>query len=247
MEKVIRLLPYAEADGATNMAADEVLLQSAAAEGTAALRFYGWSTPTVSLGYFQPAAARDNEPLLAQLLFVRRATGGATLVHHHEVTYALALPPTHIGKESWLLRMHRIITNALAALGVPCTLVRCDEEPPAAHVLCFQQFTPGDVLCQRGSIRAKVVGSAQRKAQQCLLQHGAILLKQSPFAPVLPGIAELTGVTAAKDSLLPYILDHFTAETRWRLVEGDWTDEEKRGTELLRATKYEKTKWNRKR
>ena len=51
MESVIRLLPYAVADGAVNMATDEALVH-AAAEGVASLRFYGWTTATVSLGYF---------------------------------------------------------------------------------------------------------------------------------------------------------------------------------------------------
>ena len=60
----IRLLPLEIADGPSNMAADEMLLESAA-QGVASLRFYGWSEATVSLGYFQPAAARLADPLLA--------------------------------------------------------------------------------------------------------------------------------------------------------------------------------------
>src|SRR5437588_9911435 len=86
-----RLLPYAVADGAHNMAADEVLLEGASA-GVASLRFYGWSEPTLSLGYFQSAAVRRTDPRLAALPYVRRPTGGMTLVHHHELTSALALP-----------------------------------------------------------------------------------------------------------------------------------------------------------
>jgi len=69
---VCRLLPHVAADGPHNMAADEVLLESAAA-GVASLRFYDWSEPTVSLGYFQPRGAR-----LAGLPYVRRPSGGMT-------------------------------------------------------------------------------------------------------------------------------------------------------------------------
>ena len=38
------------------------------------------------------------------------------LVHHHEITYALALPAgtERQGREPWLRRMHRIIAAALA-------------------------------------------------------------------------------------------------------------------------------------
>src|SRR5947207_4428455 len=100
------------------MAADEALLQSALA-GKPSLRLYGWSEPTVSLGYFQPEAVRREDPRLAQLPYVRRPSGGGTLVHHHEVTYALALPPgpnwqSGAGKhlQFWLWRMHEIIAAA---------------------------------------------------------------------------------------------------------------------------------------
>src|SRR5262249_42325697 len=107
------------------MAADEVLLESAAL-GVASLRFYRWTQAAVSLGYFQPAAARLADPLLAPLPFVRRLTGGQALVHHLEVTYALALPPhlTHLpcgerGRgegSSWLCRMHQIVAAAFRRL-----------------------------------------------------------------------------------------------------------------------------------
>src|ERR687887_40477 len=105
-----RLLPYAAAGGPHNMAADEMLLESAAA-GVASLRFYGWCEATLSLGYFQAEKLRCADERLAQLPYVRRPTGGATLVHHHEVTYALGLPagpPWQTG-EPWLRRMHGII------------------------------------------------------------------------------------------------------------------------------------------
>ena len=55
-EIIVRVLPFAVADGPHNMAADEVLLEGALA-GVASLRCYGWTTPTVSLGYFQPVPA----------------------------------------------------------------------------------------------------------------------------------------------------------------------------------------------
>src|SRR5207244_6408467 len=99
------------------MAADEVLLQAAGA-GQLALRFYGWQQATVSLGYFQAAACRRADPLLTTLPYVRRPTGGATLVHHHELTYALALPEQvrRAGSEPWLLYMHGIIAAALKRL-----------------------------------------------------------------------------------------------------------------------------------
>ena len=89
-----RLLPFAAASGAENMARDEAMLH-AAERGVASLRFYTWTAPTLSLGYFQPSADRHTDTALSQMAWVRRATGGAAIVHDpaHEITYSLALPP----------------------------------------------------------------------------------------------------------------------------------------------------------
>src|SRR5207248_2853500 len=95
------------------MAADEVLLEGAAA-GAASFRVYEWAEPTLSLGYFQAAAVRKSDPLLETLPYVRRASGGATLVHDRELTYALTLPagaPWQRRGESWVRRMHDILRD----------------------------------------------------------------------------------------------------------------------------------------
>ena len=180
----LRLLPLAATDGPTHMAADEVLLE-AAGRGAAALRFYTWAEPTLSLGYFQPAAGRDRPPLAA-LPWVRRSTGGAGIVHHHELTYAFALPAgaARSAADPWVCRFHRLVRAALADRGVAARLVVCGEEQKRDDVLCFLHHTPGD-LAVGGS---KIAGSAQRKLRGALLQHGSILLRRSPSDPELPGV-----------------------------------------------------------
>src|SRR5262249_47624424 len=143
-----RWLPFHVGEGAWNMAADETLLETAAA-GTASLRLYGWSRPTLSLGYFQSEAACRVYGRLGELAWVRRPSGGSALVHHLEVTYALALPagtPWQKRGESWLRRMHDILTDALAALGVGVRTCGEDEEKKLGEVLCFLHHTPGDLL-----------------------------------------------------------------------------------------------------
>ena len=233
-----RLLPFAVADGPHNMAADEALLECAVV-GIASLRFYGWSGATVSLGYFQSRAAR-----LPGLPYVRRPSGGMMLVHHHELTYALALPagaPWQAG-EPWLRRMHRVIAAALAGFGVPARL----HEPPDAHrdtPLCFRHFTAGDLLVGG----AKVVGSAQRRQRGALMQHGGILLAGSPFAPELPGLRELAGRDLTRDETAAAIGCAFERGTGWGLVNGDWTGQECDRIEELVREKYATVAWNDKR
>ena len=245
MEIVIRLLPDADADGASNMAADEVMVRSAA-RGVASLRFYGWTTATTSLGYFQPAAVRLTNAHLQALPWVRRPSGGATLVHHHELTYALALShgsPWH-SHTSWMPRMHRIITLALTELGLGDQIETVAEHPVKhGDVLCFQQHTTGDLLCQG----KKVVGSAQRKYHQALLQHGSILLAQSEYTPVLSGIRDLTGVDLSVTATREAVWRAFARETGWHGEQKDWTEEERGMLAQLVNEKYSRSSWNEKR
>lgn len=245
MPSPVRLFPLVSWPGADQMAADEVLLTAADA-GSATLRFYTWPTPTVTLGYFQPAAARLADPTWATLPWVRRATGGAALVHHHELTYAFALPAGRTWQppgESWICRAHHAITDALGPRGIPTRAVVCGEERKLGDVLCFQHQTPGDLLCA-GS---KVVGSAQRKSRGALLQHGGILLKRSEYAAHLPGIAELAGVPLDPAALAETLAAAFATAFDWHLEPSDWTAAELCERDRIARDKYAHPGWSDKR
>jgi lipoate-protein ligase A len=239
MAQVVRLLDLRGASGAANMAADEVLLE-AAARGIASLRFYTWAEPTLSLGYFQAAAER-----LPHLPLVRRASGGAALVHDCELTYCLALPagaPWQRRGESWICRFHAIITSALEHLGIKADKL-CGTEQKLGPVLCFLHHTPGDLILDG----RKIGGSAQRKQRGALMQHGGILLAQSPHTPQLPGMRELAGVEIAAEVLAERIARDFARDTGWELVRGDWSADERRRIQELTDTKYKSDDWNLKR
>ncbi|MFL5342078.1 MAG: biotin/lipoate A/B protein ligase family protein [Gemmataceae bacterium] len=243
--KHVRLLPLETADGATNMAADEVLLEAAVA-GSAALRFYTWSEPTLSLGYFQPEAVRQTDPVLASLPWVRRPSGGGTLVHHHELTYSLALPAGFDWQpkgQSWLCRFHGYIAQALAVSDINVRACQCGEERKLGEVLCFLHQTAGDLILKGH----KVVGSAQRKQRLALMQHGALLLGQSPFTPALPGIWQLAGPLSITGFRLLVLDELLPKVTGWQLVESEWTDAERARIAELVRDKYTSDVWNRKR
>ena len=245
----IRTLPFATLSGAGNMAADEAMLLSAAERGIASFRAYSWTEPTLSLGYFQPAAVRLDVEKLADLAWVRRSTGGATIVHDPatEMTYSLALPP---GKgwqpkgESWICRMHEFLRESLESVwGIESKLVVCGAEQKLGPVLCFQHQTPGDLLVNGH----KIAGSAQRKHKSALLQHGSILLRRSPFSPALPGILELTGKHITRDELAIALSRRTAVETGWHLHPGHWTDDELALREQIELEKYGSPAWNAKR
>jgi len=221
------------------MAADEVLLE-AAVRGSAALRFYTWSEPMLSLGYFQLAAER-----LPRLPWVRRASGGAALVHDQELTYCLALPagaPWQRRGESWICRFHAIITKALTRLGITDG-VTCAAEKKLGPVLCFLHHTPGDLVLHGH----KVGGSAQRKQRGALMQHGGILLSQSQHTPQLPGLRELAGVEIVPEKLAEAIAREFERETAWVLAPSEWSPDERRRIAELSQSKYGADEWNLKR
>lgn len=241
----VRLLPFETLPGPANMAADEAMLESAAA-GVASLRFYAWAAPTLSLGYFEPAADRLTDPRLAGLAWVRRSTGGAAIVHHspHELTYSFALPAgdpfQSRGGEPWACRMHHILQRVFSARGVRTEGVVCGAEKKLGPVLCFLHQTPAD-LTIAGS---KVVGSAQRKHRGALLQHGTILLGRSEFAPVLGGIADLSGVRLTAEEVATATAAEFAADTGWAVVPGDWTPAELAARERIAAERYANPDWN---
>ena len=219
------------------MAADDVLLDV----GIAALRFYQWAEPTLSLGYFQPHLASRSFPALPWL---RRATGGDAIVHHHELTYSLALPA---GGEFqpravvWMTRFHGLIREVLGQLGVVAH--PCEHPQRLGDILCFQHHTPGDLIVAGH----KVTGSAQRKQHGALLQHGSILLRQSAHTPALPGIAELTGRTVSPEKLREAIVARFREETGWMLEEKTFDDAERELIAERIASRYGAVAWNEKR
>lgn len=186
-----RLLIDPPAPGAWNMAVDEVLLGWAAAEGRCGWRFYRWSEPTLSLGYFQDYRERLTHPASGRCAVVRRASGGGAILHDAELTYGFVIPLGHpLARQRRTLyeAIHSTLIAVLGEWGIAARL--CEPQEPAAAgqpFLCFQRRAPGDVVV--GDV--KVAGSAQRRNAGAVLQHGSLLLGRSPAAPELPGLGEL--------------------------------------------------------
>ncbi len=184
------------AAGAWNMAMDQALLEYVDEAALHVLRFYRWSPPTLSLGYFQKVDERTAHPASQTLEIVRRASGGGAIVHDQELTYSLIVPI----KSRWAESnrdiyeiVHRAVIDSFARRGIVARLFDDCSDAQKIHVgplLCFQRRANGDILIGNH----KVGGSAQRRSRNALLQHGSILLRRSEFAPELPGVHELTGV-----------------------------------------------------
>ena len=200
------------------MAVDEALLHSASQPtGRETLRFYQWSEPTLSLGYFQHHIERNQHHASRTCDMVRRSTGGGAILHDQELTYSFTTPVGNrlINKAAQFYDLlHDSLIEALSQLGVSCASCPCTFRVPRQKepFLCFQRRAQGDVICDG----AKVGGSAQRRHRTALLQHGSVLLTKSAHAPELPGIEELAGLRISADCLisawLPLIEQHLNLQ-----------------------------------
>jgi lipoate-protein ligase A len=187
------LLPFSVDSGPRNMALDEAMLGAAAEPlAEAWLRTYGWSEPTLSLGYFQ--ALREVPPAHREVAVVRRPTGGGAILHDREVTFALTLPRSHSAaatSTSLYRAVHEAIRQALLFFDVPAERRGgLTNENVCPHpFLCFEDRDPEDLTFGRGG--AKIVGSAQRRRRGAVLIHGSILVEGFPAASSILGIREL--------------------------------------------------------
>jgi lipoyl(octanoyl) transferase len=162
--------------GWRNMALDLALLERSGRTGESWLRLYQWSPHCLSFGRHEPATRRYDRGRIGSLGLdlVRRPTGGRAVWHGRELTYAIAMPSRELGdlREAYLA-IHGMLANALRRLGADAGLAPRSEPTGVGAGACFARPAGGEVLVQG----RKVVGSAQLREGDALLQHGSILLE----------------------------------------------------------------------
>jgi lipoate-protein ligase A len=200
------------------MAVDEVLLDLASHQGNSTLRFYSWTDPTLSLGYFQSYQDREEHPPSLDCACVRRMTGGGAILHDRELTYSFAAAVTTLGGgngERLYRIFHETLVAALRDFGVAAALCSSPSPLQPEPFLCFQRRAAGDVLLKGW----KIAGSAQRRRKQGILQHGSVLLGTSPHAPELPGLSELTDQDLTAEEIISRWTEHLAKReaVSWKL------------------------------
>jgi len=232
-------------NGSSNMAIDEMLLQGAA-RGRTTLRFYGWNEPTVSLGYFQRAEDRTAHAPSRSCRWVRRGTGGGAIVHDRELTYSYTLPAERHRRgaaEELYDAFHASLIEALSNWRIAANRCALAKESSSSQWLCFQRRTSADVLIGD----AKICGSAQRRHEGGVLQHGSVLLATSPAAPELPGIAELTGRVVGPRELATAWLERLIRRLATQFSRETVDDVEISAASRLQSSRFEHPAWNEKR
>lgn len=263
-----RILPFQTYNAFENMAIDEAILINADSDGvTPTLRFYGWSPPAVSLGYFQDFHREVNLENCRSLGIdiVRRPTGGKAVFHDGEITYCVVSPKNNPLFPDNILGTYKVISSclvqALVSLGINASVVDGTYRRSGLNnlkSLCFSEPSRFELLVDG----RKICGSAQVRTRGAFLQHGSLLLSFDPENAVrilcpepAPGFSErlgrsVTSVSEYSDSFLKQdeavgiLKDSFRKVLNIELNEGALTPGEEAEMKRLIREKYSTEGWN---
>ena len=266
-----RLLSYQTDTGFNNMAVDEALLRIHSQRKTPpTLRFYGWEPPALSLGYFQSLEEKvDRESCRARGIdVVRRLTGGRAILHDRELTYSLTVREELNLLDSSIVKSYREISQGLVKglkkLDIPVSLTphqRGQKAPRGDSAACFDTPSWYEVVIDG----KKLIGSAQTRKWDTLLQHGSLPLTLDAdlifdlfkidnerrrkklkrfFLKHSTGLYQHTEKKYSPETLEKYLVrglsEHFAVEIR----PGSLTEGERQLAAELSRNKYSQKRWN---
>lgn len=175
-----QLIQTGSSSGSFNMDFDLNLAQSCKPD-EAFFRLYRWQPYCISLGANQSfediniaKAHQDN------IEVVKRPTGGRAILHAEEITYSVVMP---LDNSFSPREIYEKISNALIKglefynpLLADSELEKVQPDFPGllkqpSGVLCFGSTAKNEVKFAG----KKIIGSAQRKLNKVILQHGSIL------------------------------------------------------------------------
>jgi len=173
------------------MAADNLLVEQLPAQPyDAALRFYQWRPPAVSLGFHQTPkviAVEDCQRLGWHI--VRRPTGGRALLHNRDLSYAVVIKSKDEGLRTlryFYNKIATVVVHTLSEFGVVVDKETSKSNEIGSGLkekLCLKTRTRGEVMVGG----RKIAAGAQRLYPGAILQHGSLTLRGD--------IADITKVT----------------------------------------------------
>ena len=159
-------------DAFTNMAIDESLLHFSKVP---TLRFYQWKPKAVSIGYNQDIKEINvNYCKKNNIDIVKRITGGKAVFHDNELTYSFIVPEKSNLLPKDIVESYKIIAEALVIafkkININSKIKKQKEQ--IATSICFNSSNWYELLVNN----KKISGSAQRRLNNKILQHGSILI-----------------------------------------------------------------------
>jgi lipoate-protein ligase A len=270
MKDVWRLHLSPPAGGAWNMAVDEAILEAVGrGDSLPTLRLYAWDPPCLSLGSSQPLSDVDFSRLQERGWgLVRRLTGGRAVLHSDEITYSVIGPANDPHLAGTLLESYSRIAAALVEtmqlIGLSVEVQEhAETHSKTPNPVCFE--VPSTAEITAGG--KKLVGSAQARRKEGVLQHGSLPLTGDlrRILQVLAFENELSRTIAASHLLdrattVEIVLGHavswneaaqafitaFQSVLNLDLQPGELSPEEMERSGKLVASKYSHPDWNRK-
>ena len=174
-----RLITTPPARGAWNMAVDESILEHATrGDVLPTLRLFAWEPACLSLGHAQPFADVDTTRLGSRGWdVVRRMTGGRAILHTDELTYSVTGPAHEPRLVGSILESYNRLAQALLAavhdLGLPVEMKEGKADSSGqVNPVCFEVPSTYEITVNG----KKLIGSAQARRKDGVLQHGSLPL-----------------------------------------------------------------------
>lgn len=154
-----------------NMAFDAYLMSQVTDQ--VILRIYEFSKASITLG-FSMKSDQVFESLPQGIDCSKRITGGKALTHSNGLTYSILVPRSKMSQG--LLESYKILSqpiyDALARVNPSICFSEDDLFSGKQNPICFMEHKV-ETITLNG---AKIVGSAQKRTKDCILQHGEINL-----------------------------------------------------------------------
>lgn len=268
METNWGLLDTGYHSAAINMALDECLLNwQSEGKIPPTLRFYGWSKPTLSIGYFQRAKTISFEGIKKHDCdFVRRLTGGSAVLHADELTYSLVISENDPGIPKSVTKAYYVLTQGVLEgyknLGVEADFAIPERElDNERSAICFEKPSFYEMLVDG----KKICGNAQTRKRGVLLQHGSLPIsvdndllfdlfafsseemrerRKARFAGKATTIHEVTGKTFTYEEMVEAFKNGFAKGLSITLTPYELTDKQWAEVKHLAETKYTTDIWN---
>ena len=242
-------------DAYANMAIDEAILSYCKVP---VLRVYSWKPEAISVGYNQDVNKEINLENCKNngINIVRRITGGKAVFHDKEITYSFILPESLNLLPKDINESYKVIANALVIalkkFGVKAEIKKIPEK--IATPICFNSSNWYELLVNN----KKISGSAQRRMDGKILQHGSILIdfdcnKNNLLFNsnnLIDNIENLRKrITSIKkeinySEMANSIKQGFQKNFGFEMIDDSLTIEERNLTEKLRKEKYSTKEWN---
>lgn len=239
-----------------NMAIDEALLKSK----LPVIRFYRWKPSAISIGYFQNMKEEIDIIKCEELGigYVRRITGGKAVFHDNELTYSIIIDKDLMPKT--ILESYKMISEGLIS-GLICLGLNPQMKSENIEKLnssnCFNQPSSYELTINN----KKFVGSAQKRVNNKILQHGSILIDvdiKKMCSLFMVNSDEFVRITKKKvtsinqelgkkidcSSLIKNLRQGFSKTFKADIIDSSLTKEELKLAEYLAESKYSTHEWN---